>query len=92
MDAPAIDRHTLCVASAVAADLDAVPLLPGATIAQAINDGEDYELLYTAPPKIRVPGSRIGVITSTTSGSIKLNGAPVPPKGYDHFAKDTRSH
>ena len=91
-DGLAIDLHTLCLASSVAAQLDTVPLLPGATIEQALHDGEDYELLYTAPPKIRVPGIRIGVIADGTSGSIKLKGSPVQPKGYDHFAKDTRSH
>ncbi len=88
-DGLAIDLHTLCVASGVAADLDTVPLVANATIEQALHDGEDYELLYTAPPKIRVPGIRIGVISNGRSGSIKLNGLPVPPKGYDHFGKHT---
>ena len=88
-DGLASDLHTLCTASGVAADLDIVPLLPKATLAQALHDGEDYELLYTAPPKVRVPGIRIGVITKGKIGSVKLDGNIVPPKGYDHFAKHT---
>ena len=43
-------------------ELDAVPLLQGATLEQALHDGEDYELLYTAPPRRQVPGIRIGTI------------------------------
>ena len=88
-DGLAIDLHTLCLASGVGADLDTVPLLPNATLEQALHAGEDYELLYTAPPKIRVPGIRIGVINNGRSGSVTLNGLPVQPRGYDHFAKHT---
>ena len=50
-DGLALDLHRLCMASGVAAELDTVPLLNGATIDQALHDGEDYELLYTAPPR-----------------------------------------
>ena len=88
-DGLASDLHTLCVASGVAADLDCVPLFPKATLAQALHDGEDYELLYTAPPNVRVPGICIGVITDGKAGSLRLNGKSVQPKGYDHFAKHT---
>ena len=61
-DGLALDLHRLCLASKVSAALDNVPLLKGATLEQALHDGEDYELLYTAPPRTRVPGIRIGTI------------------------------
>lgn len=84
-DGLALDLHRTCVASHVSAALDNVPLLDGATERQALHDGEDYELLYTAPPRIRVPGIRIGAITKGAPGKITLRGEPVAPTGYDHF-------
>jgi thiamine-monophosphate kinase len=84
-DGLAIDLHRLCLASGVAAELESVPLLPGATLEQALHDGEDYELLFTARPKMRVPGLRIGMISGGKAGSLKLAGKPLKPKGYDHL-------
>ena len=62
-DGLSTDLAHLCVESGVAAELDAaaLPFAPGATPAQAINGGEDYELLFTAPPAARVPSSIEGV-------------------------------
>jgi thiamine-monophosphate kinase len=88
-DGLAIDLHRLCVASQASAALDAIPLLEGATLKQALHDGEDYELLYTAPPRTRVPGIRIGVIQKGNPGAIFLQGKPLQPKGYDHFRNRT---
>ena len=84
-DGLALDLHRLCVASKVSAELDHVPLLEGATLDQALHDGEDYELLYTAPPGNRIPGIRIGTITKGSAGFVSLQGHPIAPKGYDHF-------
>lgn len=76
-----LDLHRLCTASKVAAKLDQdPPLLPGATLEQALHDGEDYELLYSAPAGVRVPGFRIGSIVKGRPGP--------PPKGYDHFSRN----
>ena len=83
-DGLALDLHRLCKASSVAADLDSVPLLQGATMAQALHDGEDYELLYTAPPRVKAPGIRIGSITKGRPGLVRLQGRVVKPIGYDH--------
>ncbi|HEV2690152.1 MAG TPA: thiamine-phosphate kinase [Bryobacteraceae bacterium] len=83
-DGLALDLHRLCLASGVAADLDNIPLLQGATLKQALHDGEDYELVYTAPPKIRVPGQRIGTITKGKPGAVRYCGKALPPIGYDH--------
>ena len=70
-DGLALDLHRLCIASGVAAEFDHVPLLKGATIDQALHDGEDYELLYTAPPRAKVPGIRIGSITKGKPGAVR---------------------
>jgi thiamine-monophosphate kinase len=68
----------------VAAELETVPLLPGANLDQALHDGEDYELLYTAPPGIRVPGIRIGTITKGKPGAVKYRRKALSPIGFDH--------
>jgi thiamine-monophosphate kinase len=90
-DGLSLDLHRLCVASSVSAALDRVPLIEGATERQALHDGEDYELLYTAPPGTRVPGERIGVITKGRPGAVEYRGKPLPIWGYDHFRNRHRS-
>lgn len=82
-DGLALDLHRLCVASGVAAELDNVPLLEGATIQQALHDGEDYELLYTSGRK--VPGIRIGCIVKGKPGTLRYRGKELAPRGYDHL-------
>jgi thiamine-monophosphate kinase len=84
-DGLALDLHRLCTASGIAANLDSIPLLRGATIEQALHDGEDYELLYTAPPEVRVPGMRIGTAIKGQPGAISYQGKRVSPRGYDHL-------
>ena len=84
-DGLALDLHRLCLASGVAAEIDSVPLLKGATMEQALHDREDYELLYTAHPKRRVPGIRIGTITKGKPGALRYNGKKLAPIGYDHL-------
>jgi thiamine-monophosphate kinase len=88
-DGLALDLHRICLASNVSAALDNVPLLDGATLKQALHDGEDYELLYTAPPRTRVAGIRIGTIHKGNPGSLSLKGKPLAPHGYDHFRNRT---
>jgi thiamine-monophosphate kinase len=83
-DGLALDLHRLCKASGVTAELDAVPLLPGATIDEALHDGEDYELLYTAPPRVKAPGIRIGSIAKGKPGVVRYAGKALKPIGYDH--------
>lgn len=62
-DGLSIDLARLCAESGVAAEIDPgqLPLWPGATLAQALNGGEDYELLFTARPETRVPGKLAGI-------------------------------
>jgi len=83
-DGLALDLHRLCLASGVAAELENVPLLKGATIDQALHDGEDYELLFTAPPRAKAPGIRIGGMTKGKPGAVRYGGKALAPIGYDH--------
>jgi thiamine-monophosphate kinase len=91
-DGLALDLHRLCQASGVTAEIDSVPLLDGATIEQALHDGEDYELLYTAPPKRRVPGIRIGTISKGNPGALRYRGKKLAPIGYDHIQHHPIQH
>lgn len=83
-DGLALDLHRLCLASGVSAELENVPFLQGATVDQALHDGEDYELLYTARPRARVPGIRIGAITKGKAGAVRFQGKRLSATGYDH--------
>jgi thiamine-monophosphate kinase len=93
-DGLSLDLCRLCLASKVAAELDGpIPVFRGATLDQALNGGEDYELLFTVRPRADVPPSfeglpltRIGTIRKGEPGRVELDGRPLPPRGYDHFA------
>lgn len=89
-DGLALDLHRLCKASGVAAELQEIPLLKGATIDQALHDGEDYELLFTAPPRFKAPGVRIGAITNGKPGAVRYGGKTLQPIGYDHTRQNHR--
>jgi thiamine-monophosphate kinase len=91
-DGLSLDLHRLSLASGLSAEIGAPPRFPGATGDQAIHGGEDYELLFTAPARVRVPRdfeglplTRIGVMRQGRPGAIELDGAPLEPLGYDHF-------
>lgn len=87
-DGLSLDLHRLTKASGVGAVLDrGLPVLEGATLDQALHDGEDYELLFTAPPRVRVPGHRIGTIVNDRAGRATFMGLPLKPQGYDHFRR-----
>lgn len=91
-DGVSLDLHRLCLASGVAAELDSVPVFKGATREHALHGGEDYELLFTAPEKAKLPkGSiRIGRIVRGKPGTVTLDGAPLPAIGYDHLRQSQR--
>ncbi|MCC6362243.1 MAG: thiamine-phosphate kinase [Bryobacterales bacterium] len=94
-DGLSIDLHRLCVESRVSAELDGdLPVFPGATVAQALHGGEDYELLFTLPAGGKAPGSiagvpltRIGRVRRGHAGRIRIEGFELQPLGYDHFRK-----
>lgn len=62
-DGLSTDLAHLCTESRVTALVDAalMPVFPGASLEQALHGGEDYELLFTAAPTLRVPRSIAGV-------------------------------
>ncbi len=67
-----------------------IPLTPGCTLAQAVGDGEDFELLFALAPRragalerawpfATLPLTRIGVLTAN------LRERRLTTHGYDHF-------
>jgi len=100
-DGLSTDLAHLCQESGVAAEVDAalVPIHPAATLAQALHGGEDYELLFTAPPAARLPRKIAGVAVTRSGSIVKLRpgqpavtqlteqGAqPLEPQGWEHFS------
>ena len=93
-DGLSLDLRRMCLASGVAAEIEAPPRFRGASIEQALHGGEDYEIVFTVrggtqiPAKIEgVPLTRIGRIVAGPKGLVMLSGAPLPALGYDHFAR-----
>jgi len=100
-DGLSTDLNRLCAESRVAAEIDAaaLPIAAGATLAQALNGGEDYELLFAARPDARIPQAiagvpvtRIGRVVRRRAGKpaavlIAENGSlPLEPRGWEHFS------
>lgn len=87
-DGLALDLHRLCKESRVAAQVESVPVVRGATIERALHGGEDYELLFTLPSSAKHPSgtTRIGEIRRGRAGEVWFKGEKLPPRGYDHFA------
>ncbi len=93
-DGLSLDLHRLAAASGLAAEIDAPPVFAGATLEEALHGGEDYELLFTAPARVRIPRvvaglriTRIGTMRKGRAGQVLLHGTPLLPLGYDHFRK-----
>jgi len=100
-DGLSTDLAHLCEESGVAAEVYAglLPLASGASLAQALHGGEDYELLFTAPAATRLPRSiagvsvtRIGRIakprqSQPTITLLSDQGAkPLDQRGWEHFS------
>jgi thiamine-monophosphate kinase len=100
-DGLSTDLAHLCAESSVAAEVDAalLPIHPGASLAQALHGGEDYELLFTASLSARMPRSiagvpitRIGRIVRPRSGQQQVTlltaegKRPLETRGWEHFA------
>ncbi len=91
-DGLSLDLHRLCLASGVAAVVDRIPILRGATLDRALHGGEDYELLFTLPPRKSPPRGTtlVGTIVKGRAGAVEFQGRPLPPRGYDHFVSLTK--
>lgn len=87
-DGLSLDLHRLCLASGVAAIVDRVPIVRGVTLDRALHGGEDYELLFTLPPRKSPPRGTtlIGTIVKGRAGAVDFQGHALTPRGYDHFA------
>ena len=112
-DGLSTDLAHLCRASNVTAELEqtALPihplarkLKPAAALNAALHGGEDYELLFTAAPKLRIPSS-LAAVPITRIGTIKPKRprkplitlitpdgtrTPLEPAGWEHFATHKR--
>ena len=93
-DGLSLDLHRLCLESKVSAEIDEdLPVARGASMQQALHGGDDYELLFTAPPNLKppprigtLPITRIGLITPGSTGRVLFKGHLLKPRGFDHFA------
>jgi thiamine-monophosphate kinase len=86
-DGLSLDLHRLCLASGVAAIVNRVPIVRSATLDRALHGGEDYELLFTLPPRKSPPRGTtlIGTIVKGRAGAVQFQGQRLAPRGYDHF-------
>lgn len=94
-DGVLLDASRLARASHVDVVIDAarVPLRSGAALPRALSDGEDYELLFTAPPGLEAswpkhltPIRRIGDVIAGSGAVRKANGEEFSngKLGYEH--------
>lgn len=94
------DAQHLAAASRaqIAIDVDTLPLFDGANTDDALQSGEEYELLVTVPGALEASRFRqLFDLPLTTIGSVKAGEPGVvftrgrervaPPAGYDHFSR-----
>jgi thiamine-monophosphate kinase len=99
-DGLSTDLTHLCEESGVAVEVDAssLPIATGATLAQALHGGEDYELLFTSSRMARMPRriegvemTRIGRMVPQRRGrsiiALHAEGGveALDPRGWQHF-------
>lgn len=89
-DGIATDARHLAERSGVqiTVELERLPLAPGVSDpAVAATAGDDYELLFTAPPGTDVPGDDVTWIGDVSEGSgltLTLGGQPAALSGFEH--------
>lgn len=101
-DGLSVDLTHICDESGVSAVLSSnkIPIAKNASLELALHGGEDYELLFTASKRAKIP-SRIAEVPITQIGEIRNrrdyssaiqimddNGKvrPLPQRGWEHFA------
>ena len=104
-DGLSTDLRHLCDESGVAAEMNAalLPVHPAASLEEALHGGEDYELLFTAPERAKVPRmiegvavTRIGRIVRKRAGAATVTletqtgMEPLAPAGWQHFQQERR--
>ena len=95
-DGLSTDAARLAKAGGVAVRIEAerIPLFQGATVEDALASGEEYELLFTVPPRIKLPAehdgvelTRVGTVETGSGLRIERAGktSVLKPSGFDHF-------
>jgi thiamine-monophosphate kinase len=96
-DGLSTDLSHICEESGVGAVVyaESVPVAKGATLELALHGGEDYELLFTAAPRTRVPEEIAGVRVTRLGEIIRGDRVficdrtgrrkPLPPRGWEHL-------
>jgi thiamine-monophosphate kinase len=98
-DGLSTDLAHICEESGVGAEIEvaSIPVARGASFEQALHGGEDYELLFTASEKKRVPGEIEGVAVSWIGKVVRDRRQmmwlrtpdgermPMPSGGWEHF-------
>lgn len=94
------DAAHLALASgaSVILDEDAIPRLPGVSVKEAMNSGEEYELLVAMPADVPIDGAeferefalaltKIGTVTGSAVPPVRfLSGSTNIARGHDHLA------
>lgn len=102
-DGLSVDLAHLCEESRVSAlvEANAIPVSKQATLEEALHGGDDYELVFTARPRVKIPPrihgvaiTMIGKILPRSSGQpqVQIRGKEgetklLKVKGWQHFAK-----
>jgi thiamine-monophosphate kinase len=98
-DGLSVDLRHICEASGLGAILtrDLIPVAAGATLEQALHGGEDYELIFTAAPKAKIPVEISGVPVTEIGWMTRERGVritdermqpqPLEARGWQHFRK-----
>jgi len=86
-DGISMDLNRMCKASGVSATLQRIPLAKGASLEAALHGGEDYELLFAMPRRLKAPKGcfRVGTIEPGSPGMIRFQESALSPLGHDHF-------
>ena len=98
-DGLSTDLAHICEESSVGAELSAaaIPRDSQTSLELALHGGEDYELLFTAPPKKLVPKQVGGVVVTEIGRVIRGRGMflisesgrkPLRPQGWEHRKKN----
>jgi thiamine-monophosphate kinase len=100
-DGLSTDLGHLCQESGTLAEIDlaALPVHPAATVSQALHGGEDYELLFTASPAVKMPRTIAGVPVTQVGRMLPSRPGralvtlltpdglqPLEPGGWQHFS------
>lgn len=100
-DGLSVDLRHICEESGVGAVInrDLVPVAVGASLEQALHGGEDYELVFTASSKAKIPVEIEGVLVSEIGwitrergvylSDVRTQPQPLEPRGWQHFREET---